>query len=61
MSLVPLVPNDGSGFFFSPTVTKYINKPDSHVALVVKNLPVSSGNLRDTGSTPGSGKSSGGR
>ena len=32
----------------------------SHVALVVKNLPASAGDVRDTGLTPGSGRSPGG-
>jgi len=32
----------------------------SQVVLVVKNLPVSAGDIRDTGSTPGSGRSPGG-
>ena len=31
------------------------------MALVVKNLPASVGDTRDTGSIPGSGRSSGGR
>ena len=31
----------------------------SQVALVVKTLPVSAGDIRDTGSIPGSGRSSG--
>ena len=31
------------------------------MALVVKNLPASAGDTRDTGSIPGSGRSSGGR
>ena len=34
--------------------------PSPHVALVVKNLPVNAGNVRDTGSIPGSGRSPGG-
>ena len=33
---------------------------DSQVALVVKNLPVSAGDLRDVGSIPVSGRSPGG-
>ena len=32
----------------------------SQVALVVKNLPVNAGDMRDTGSIPGLGRSSGG-
>ena len=32
----------------------------SQVALVVKNLPASAGDIRDTGSIPGSGRSPGG-
>ena len=32
---------------------------DSQVALVVKNLPVNAGDIRDVGSIPGSGGSSG--
>ena len=32
----------------------------SQVALVVKNLPVNAGNIRDVGSVPGLGRSSGG-
>ena len=32
----------------------------SQVALVVKNLPASAGDLRDVGSIPGSGRSPGG-
>ena len=32
----------------------------SQVVLVVKNLPASAGDVRDTGSIPGSGRSSGG-
>ena len=32
----------------------------SHVALVVKNLPAKAGDIRDTGSIPGSGRSPGG-
>ena len=32
----------------------------SQVALVVKNLPANAGNVRDTGSIPGSGRSLGG-
>ena len=35
-------------------------KGDSHVALVVKNLPANEGDLRDMGSIPGWGRSSGG-
>ena len=34
--------------------------PSPHVALVVKNLPVNAGNVRDKGSIPGSGRSPGG-
>ena len=30
---------------------------DSQVALVVKNLPVNAGDIRDVGSIPGSGRS----
>ena len=33
----------------------------SQVALVVKNPPANAGNVRDSGSIPGSGRSSGGR
>ena len=33
----------------------------SQVVLVVKNLPASAGDTRDTGLTPGSGRSAGGR
>ena len=33
----------------------------SQVVLVVKNLPASAGDVRDTGSIPGSGRSPGGR
>ena len=33
----------------------------SQVALIVKNTPASEGGIRDTGSTPGSGRSGGGR
>ena len=33
----------------------------SQVVLVVKNLPVNIGNIRDRGSIPGSGRSPGGR
>ena len=32
----------------------------SHVALVVKNPPANTGDIRDTGSIPGSGRSPGG-
>ena len=32
----------------------------SQVALMVKNLPANAGDLRDTGSIPGSGRSPGG-
>ena len=32
----------------------------SHLALVVKNLPANSGDIRDVGSVPGSGRSPGG-
>ena len=32
----------------------------SQVALVVKNLPANAGDIRDLGSTPGSGRSPGG-
>ena len=32
----------------------------SQIALVVKNPPVSAGDVRDAGSIPGSGRSSGG-
>ena len=32
----------------------------SQLALVVKNLPANAGDIRDVGSTPGSGRSSGG-
>ena len=35
-------------------------KPGTVVALVVKNLPARAGDLKDTGSTPGSGRSPGG-
>ena len=31
-----------------------------HVARVVKNLPAKAGDIKDTGSIPGSGRSSGG-
>ena len=34
-------------------------KGDSHVALVVKNLPVTVGDIKDAGSIPGSGRSPG--
>ena len=34
--------------------------PGSQVALVVKNLPVNAGDIRDSGSIPGSGRSPGG-
>ena len=34
---------------------------DSHVALVVKILPDKAGDITDTGSIPGSGRSPGGR
>ena len=33
----------------------------SQVVLVVKNPPASAGDIRDTGLTPGSGRSTGGR
>ena len=32
----------------------------SQLALVVKNLPANAGDIRDVGSTPGSGRSPGG-
>ena len=38
----------------------YILKWASQVALVVKNVPASAGDIRDTGSVPGSGRSPGG-
>ena len=38
----------------------YILKWASQVALVVKNVPASAGDIRDTGSIPGSGRSPGG-
>ena len=34
--------------------------PLSQVALVIKNPPVNAGDIRDMGSTPGSGRSPGG-
>ena len=37
----------------------YAKKGDSHVALVVKNLPANEGDLRDAGSIPGWGRSFG--
>ena len=36
----------------------YAKKGDSHVALVVKNLPANEGDLRVVGSIPGWGRSS---
>ena len=36
------------------------NVQASQVVLVVKNLPASAGDIRDTGSIPGSGRSPGG-
>ena len=38
-----------------------LGKADLQVALVVKSLPANAGDLRDIGSIPGSGRSSGGR
>ena len=37
--------------------TDKVNKRASQVALVVKNPPANAGDLRDTGSIPGSGRS----
>ena len=39
----------------------YISKWASQVVVVVKNLPVSAGDIIDTGSIPGSGRSPGER
>ena len=39
---------------------KVWNPGGSQVALVVKNLPANAGDIRDAGSTPGSGRSLGG-
>ena len=39
---------------------KYIDPRASQVALVVKNLPASAGDIRDAGSVPGWGRSPGG-
>ena len=39
----------------------YITEWASQVVLVVKNLPVNAGDIKDTGSTPGMGRSPGGR
>ena len=41
-------------------VLGYLSFKASHVALVVKNLPPSAGNVRDMSSVPGSGRSPGG-
>ena len=40
-------------------VCRWFPRRASKVALVVKNLPTNAGDLRDTGSNPGSGRSSG--
>ena len=40
--------------------TDKVNKTTSQVALVVKNPPANAGDVRDTGSVPGSGRSPGG-
>ena len=40
-------------------VCRWFPRRASTVALVVKNPPTKAGNLRDTGSIPGSGRSSG--
>ena len=40
--------------------TDKVNKRTSQVALVVKNPPANAGDVRDTGSVPGSGRSPGG-
>jgi len=37
-----------------------VSQRDSQVALVVKNPPANAGNIRDTGSIPGSGRCPGG-
>ena len=40
--------------------TDKVNKRTSQVALVVKNPPANAGDVRDTGSVPGSGRYPGG-
>ena len=42
------------------TITLVASVWASQVVLVVKNLPANTGDLRDTGSVPGSGRSLGG-
>ena len=42
------------------TITLVASVWASQVVLVVKNLPANTGDLRDTGSVPGSGRSPGG-
>ena len=42
------------------TITLVASVWASQVVLVVKNLPANTGDLRDTGSIPGSGRSPGG-
>ena len=37
-----------------------VSNSSSQVVLVVKNLPANAGDVRDTGSIPGSGRSPGG-
>jgi len=41
-------------------ISMYTYKGASEVVLVVKNLPANAGDIRDTGSIPGSGRSPGG-
>ena len=40
-------------------LTVFMNGAFSKMTLVVKNLPANAGDARDTGSVPGSGRSSG--
>ena len=48
-----------ASLIFSVVLT-YVNSRASQVVLVVKNLPADSGDIRDTGSVPGLGRSPGG-
>ena len=50
----------GLGYGLSTNIFKTSQDDSSQVALVVKNLPDNAGDVRDTGSILGSGKSPGG-
>ena len=47
-------------FLYHPQLTQFPHPILDQVALVVRSLHASAGNVRDTGSIPGSGRSPGG-